>query len=335
MQIDVVVDLQFGDCGKGKVSKWLAEENSYWGVAKYNGGPNAGHGVWLNGEKHTAHMLTSGVYNPNSKVLIGPGCVLDVEKFLKELDDFESFNVRDRVLIHPNTHIITPSHITQDSKDTTIGTTKQGVGPTYADKMLRVGTRALDVPELKDYLLDPLTLQQDSLGNLLMEGSQGWWLDLDNGFYPYVTSSNVHPAHALSTFGLPAQALRKVYGVGKVYETYVGNSTDLVVCSQQDEEVIRQAGAEYGETTGRARKIGYINLPRLIQACNSTGTSVLVLNKMDILEEVGIFKIIHQNDQPPTSYKNSNEFKSAILEQVYSKCKYLSQIIFSGNKETL
>lgn len=339
MDIDILVDVQFGDCGKGKISKWLVEENNYWAVAKYNGGPNAGHAVWVDGKKHTAHMLTSGVYDPKVKVIIGPGCVINVEKFLKELDLFESFNIKDRVFIHPNTHIITEKHITQDGKDSTIGTTKQGIGPVYADKMLRVGIRAREVEELKPFILHHGLLGSPTANGvnskILMEGSQGWWLDIDNGYYPYVTSSNIHPAHALSTFGLPHQDLHRVYGVGKVYETYVGNSDNLVVSSKKDADVIRKVGGEYGETTGRPRKIGYINVPRLIRAVNSTGVDVLFLNKLDILEEVGIFKAFIDDESTAENFNNVDDFTEAISNKLYRNCRYLRDIIFSGNKETV
>lgn len=335
MIIDILVDLQFGDCGKGKISKWLLEQRNYWAVAKYNGGPNAGHAVWIGDDKYTSHMLTSAIYHPTAKIIIGPGCVLNVDKFLQELEDFKEFKVEDRVLVHPNTHIICSAHIEQDSKDNIIGTTKQGVGPTYADKMLRVGTRANQIAELKPYLLDPESLYRSSKASILMEGSQGWWLDIDNGFYPYVTSSNIHPAHALSTFGFPPQNLGTIYGVAKVYETYVGENKTLVQSLEEDANLIREVGKEYGETTGRPRQVGYLNLPRLIKAVNSTGVSFLILNKLDILEEVGIFKLFRYNTDMPEIFNNVTDFKKTIRRELLVHCPYLKTIEFSGNKETV
>lgn len=338
MQIDVLVDVQFGDCGKGKISKWLIEQYRYWGVAKYNGGPNAGHAVWVGNTKHTAHMLTSGLYDDKAKVIIGPGCVLNVDKFLAELEHFKAFNIEERVLIHPNVHIIQPKHIEEDGKDTKIGTTKQGMGPAYADKMLRTGIRAVDIPELQKFLMtqplydNGLMMNQR---NILMEGSQGWWLDIDNGFYPYVTSSNIHPAHALSTFGIPAQMLRTVYGVGKVYETYVGNSDDMVHASDEDATLIRDVGHEYGETTGRARKVGYLNMGRLVNAVNQTGVEHLILNKLDVLEELNLFKVFPIDSKHPLSFDHSQEFEQYIKLELLQNCRFLRYVTFSGNRETL
>lgn len=338
MQIDILVDVQFGDCGKGKISKWLIEQNGYWGVAKYNGGPNAGHAVWVGDTKHTAHMLTSGLYDDKAKVIIGPGCVLNVDKFLAELEQFKAFNIEERVLIHPNVHIIQPKHIEDDGKDIKIGTTKQGMGPAYADKMLRTGIRAVDIPELQKFLMtqplydNGLMMNQR---NILMEGSQGWWLDIDNGFYPYVTSSNIHPAHALSTFGIPAQMLRTVYGVGKVYETYVGNSDDMVYASDEDATLIRDLGHEYGETTGRARKVGYLNMGRLVDAVNQTGVEHLILNKLDVLEELNLFRVFPIDSKHPLSFEHSEEFKQYIKLELLQNCRFLRYVTFSGNRETL
>jgi adenylosuccinate synthase len=338
MQVDVLVDVQFGDCGKGKISKWLVEQNGYWGVAKYNGGPNAGHAVWVGDTKHTAHMLTSALYDDKAKIIIGPGCVLNVEKFMGELEKFQSFNIRHRILIHPNVHIIQPKHMKLDGKDTKIGTTKQGIGPAYADKMLRTGIRAVDVPELAEFIMRQPLYHNDLMlnqQNILMEGSQGWWLDIDNGFYPYVTSSNIHPAHALSTFGIPAQMLRTVYGVGKVYETYVGNSDTMVSARREDEERIREVGAEYGETTGRPRKVGYLNMGRLVDAINQTGVEHLILNKMDVLDELQIYKLFPVGSKIPHVFETSEDFQRYIKLELLNNCRFLRYVTFSGNRETL
>ena len=283
-------------------------------------------------------MLTSAIYDPTAKIIIGPGCVLGVEKFLEELQKFESFNVKDRVLVHPNVHIIQSKHMVLDGKDTKIGTTKQGIGPAYADKMLRTGIRASDIPELAQFLMKQ-PLYNNSLmmnqHNILMEGSQGWWLDIDNGFYPYVTSSSIHPANALATFGIPAQILRTVYGVGKVYETYVGNSDTMVFARREDEEKIREVGGEYGETTGRARKIGYLNMERLVNAINQTGVEYLILNKMDVLDELGIYKLFPVGSKIQHVFETREDFQRYIKLQLSDSCRFLRGITFSGNRETL
>ena len=337
-KIDVLVDLQFGDSGKGKISKWLLEKHKYNAICKYNGGPNAGHAVWINNQKYTAHMLTSGIYDENCSIVIGPGCVLDVDKFLKEIEMFSSFNIKHRVFVHPNVHIIQEKHIEEDGKDSKIGTTKQGMGPCYSDKALRTGIRAKDVEALKYFVRSPEQLSFLSNGKILMEGSQGWWLDIDNGFYPYVTSSNIHPAHAFSTFGIPLNYLRKVYGVGKVYETYSGNSLDLMTCSPEDEEKIREEGSEYGETTGRARKIGYLDLTRLVKAINQTGATYIILNKFDILEKLDIFKLIPHNvfgKRKIMTFSDSKSFKKYIEHTIMKECALVEEIVFSGDKHTV
>jgi adenylosuccinate synthase len=331
-KIDILVDLQFGDSGKGKISKWLLNQHPYDAICKYNGGPNAGHAVWIGDTKYTAHMLTSGIYDENCKIIIGPGCVLDVDKFLNEINQFSSFNVEDRILVHPHVHIIQSKHIEIDGRDLVIGTTKQGMGPCYADKMSRTGLRAEYSFKLQKYI-ENYKNHFSSLKYLLMEGSQGWWLDIDNGNYPYVTSSNVHPAHAFSTFGLPLSFLDTIYGVGKVYETYSGFSEDLMFCAPEDEEKIRQEGSEYGETTGRARKIGYLNLDRLIKASNQTGTNVIILNKMDILEKLQIFKLIYKDKL--IVFEKSEEFLSFIKLKLLKHCENAEYVIISGNRETI
>lgn len=332
MKIDVLVDLQFGDCGKGKISKYLLEQNNYEAICKYNGGPNAGHAVWIGDKKYTAHMLTSAIYDPDCVVVVGPGCVLNIDKFLKEIEQFSEFNLENRIIIHPHVHIIQGKHIEEDSKDSKIGTTKQGMGPCYADKSLRTGIRAEEVVKLKPYVRNWKPTE-----SCLMEGSQGWWLDIDHGFYPYVTSSNIHPAHAFSTFGFPLQWLRRTYGVAKVYETYSGYSETMMKCDPQDEEKIRELGKEYGETTGRARKIGYLDLNRLIKAINSTGVQELFLNKIDILDELKIYKTYYHHYLGGFlhEFNTSDEFKNFIEKKLRQHCPYLEIIIFSGNKETL
>jgi len=293
MKVDVLVDVQRGDCGKGKISKSLNDKKNYDIIAKYNGGGNAGHAVWLGESKYTAHYLTSGIYNKDTKIVIGPGCVLNPKDFLAEYNKFnEQFELEGRVFIHSFTHIITDEHIIEDSKEERIGTTKKGIGPAYSAKYARTGIRANEVEELKEFILPSPNINILQPNRILMEGSQGWWLDIDYGSYPYVTSSHMHPGFAFSTYGIPLKKINKVYGVAKIYETYVGKSKDLVTCTEEDATIIREAGKEYGETTGRPRDIGYLNIIDLVDACNYCGVDTLFINKCDILEEVKIFKVL-------------------------------------------
>jgi len=206
MRIDVLIDLQRGDCGKGKISKVLDDKYNYSAIMKFNGSGNAGHAVWIGDKKYTAHYLTSGIYNKDCKIVIGPGCVLNTKEFLSEFDRFNGrFKLEGRTFIHPYTHIITANHISDDYNENKIGTTNKGNGPCYSDKYKRTGIRAQDVEELSRFIL-PKKIVKDIMkirptitsghGKLLMEGSQGWWLDIDHGDYPYVTSSHIHPAFA-------------------------------------------------------------------------------------------------------------------------------------------
>ncbi len=219
MKVNCMIDLQRGDGGKGKISKVLDEKYNYSAIIKFNGSGNAGHAVWIGDKKYTAHYLTSGVYNKESKVVIGPGCVLNVGDFLSEYEIFnDEFELEGRTFIHPYTHIITDEHIEIDKRETKIGTTNKGNGPCYSDKYNRTGIRAKDVESLSKFMLPEnvvknimkirptITVGQ---GEILMEGSQGWWLDIDHGDYPYVTSSHVHPAFAFASFGISMKKLGK------------------------------------------------------------------------------------------------------------------------------
>lgn len=334
MKVDVLVDVQMGDCGKGKVAKSLAKKYHYDAICKFNGGPNAGHAVWIGNKKHTAHMLTSGVYYTGCDVIVGPGCVVNPEQFLKEYKQFDkTFNLKGRVFIHPNTHVITADHLREDGKDTLIGTTRMGVGPAYADKYRRTGIQAKTVPELNEFTQSWPTLH--FYDRILMEGSQGFWLDIDHGRYPYVTSSHIHPAHAFTTFGIPMQNLGTVWGVGKVYETYVGNNENMVTCDREEAMLIRDVGNEFGETTGRPRKIGYLNLPRLITACNMVGVNRLVLNKMDVLAGLEIFKVLTY--EGVVDILEEEPFMAYIAEGLRNYVPTLvsedDAIMFSGDKE--
>lgn len=330
MKVDVLVDVQRGDCGKGKISKSLNEKYGYDAIIKYNGGGNAGHAVWIGEEKFTAHYLTSGMYDPDTHIIIGCGCVLNPSEFLNEYNQFKDrFNLENRVFIHPYTHIITDEHIKEDSKDTKIGTTKKGIGPAYSGKYARTNKRANEIKELEPFILPTNDIKTLDIRDILMEGSQGWWLDIDYGAYPYVTSSHIHPGFAFTTFGIPLTNIGKVYGVAKIYETYVGQSRDLVFCDEKDAHIIREAGKEYGETTGRPREIGYLNINDLINACNFCGVNILYINKCDVLEQVGIYKIISNGNI--LTFENIKKMKKFINKFIKNNTN-VKKVIFSGDK---
>ena len=189
---DVIVDLQAGDTGKGKVAHSLCKNGEYTHVVRYNGGGNAGHTIFHNGNKYVTHFIPCGVLY-GIKSIIGPGCVVDPLKLENEVKELEEagFNVRENLFIDKRVHIILPSYIEEDSKDIMIGTTKTGNGPTYRNKYNRSGIRACDyLPS--EMLID---VYEEFHGNkkvrILFEGAQGFELDIDWGDYPYVTSSTV------------------------------------------------------------------------------------------------------------------------------------------------
>jgi len=274
--------------------------------------------------------------------VIGPGCVLNVKEFLTEFELFDGeFSLKGRTFIHPYTHIITSEHLDEDHKETKIGTTNKGNGPCYSDKYQRTGKRAESIEELKEFIL-PDNIVKDIFkiiptitsgqGRILMEGSQGWWLDIDHGNYPYVTSSHIHPAFAFASFGIPMQKLGDVFGVCKIYETYVGNATGLIQSTPEDAEKIREVGKEYGETTGRPRDIGYLDLQKLIDAINHTGVKKLFINKVDILEQTNIFKIL-DIDKQIKEFDNFEDMKEYIIGKLILLTEiFTDNIIFSGSK---
>lgn len=335
--VDVIIDVQRGDCGKGKVSKRLLELNNYNAVAKYNGSGNAGHASWIGNQKYTTHYLTSAIYSATSHVLIGPGAIIHPKSFLDEYNEFDKiFNLSGRVWIHPFVNIITDEHIKADDPDGKIGSTGKGTGPCYADKYARKNTRTENVPELKEFLLtrEKYINIEKIYPKILMEGSQGWWLDIDWGTYPYVTSSHIHPGFAFTTFGIPLSNVGTIYGVCKIYETYVGSKTDMVHANEKDANIIREVGKEYGETTGRPRKIGYLNLYNLVDAINLTGVQKLVVNKCDILNEVGIFKCFYDCDGSVMQvFDNIQDMIYNMKTFLYDHCKILKFAYFSFDKE--
>jgi len=290
MIADVIVDLQYGDCGKGKVAHHLAKNGEYTHVIRYNGGCNAGHTIYHEGKKFVTHHIPCGVFF-GIRSIIGPGCVLNVEKFFEELDSLEAGGISTAGLIGiaSNTHIITDFHVAQDSKDKEIGTTKRGNGPAYRDKYARRGVRAIEIPELEPYIIDMYTELFDNpnpiLGETiaLFEGAQGFGLDIDWGDYPFVTSSHCTVGGAILN-GIPPRSIRDVWGVAKLYETYVGKKS--FEGTDPDFPKIRHFGEEYGATTGRARQVNWMEFDNLIKAVDINGVNKLVFNKADVLDSV-------------------------------------------------
>ncbi len=282
--VDIVIGMQYGDEGKGKIANQMAMSGEYDYVVRFNGGGNAGHTIYLNGEKIVTHLVPCGVLHGVPSV-IGNGCVINTQKLFEELEYLEGLGFDTSILkIAENAHIITPAHIDEDSKDTKIGTTRTGNGPCYRDKVGRTGLRGKDVPELQPYLVDMYSLIHSAPKKFLAEGAQGYWLDIDFGDYPYVTSSNTGVGAVLNN-GFNYKQIRNVVGVIKCYSTYVG-AKDYQQVHDDRFEKLREIGQEYGATTGRPRQIDWLNLDEVVTACQMNGVTKLIVNKMDVLAQI-------------------------------------------------
>jgi adenylosuccinate synthase len=333
MIADIVVDLQYGDCGKGKIAHALCRENKYTHVIRYNGGCNAGHTIYHNGKKFVTHHIPCGVFF-GIKSIIGPGCVVHVDTFLKEIQELEDAGIPARKLVHvaTNAHLITDFHRAEDGKDEVIGTTKRGNGPAYRDKYGRKGVRAMDDPRLQPYIISMYheLYENEAYNNIeiLFEGAQGFGLDVDWGDYPYVTSSHCTAGSALLN-GVPPRAVRDVWGVAKIYETYVG-AKDFEGPDEVFED-IRRVGQEFGATTGRPRQINWLDYDMLKMATRINGASKVVFNKMDVLEEVGSWCLY---DGPNLyEFKTREDIETWLSSKLEIEVDKNIDVMFSGDKE--
>ena len=330
IDIDIVMGLAWGDEGKGKVTKSLLEEGAYTHCIRYNGGGNAGHTVYHNGVKIVTHLIPAGVFYGITSI-IGPGCVINVRKFFEEIQMLKDHNIDTSCIrIADNAHIVTEDHVEEDSKDTIIGTTKSGNGPAYRDKYSRVGRQAREYSILKTFLINIHDEFYDTTkhASILMEGAQGFNLDIDHGDYPFVTSSHVGTAGSLLT-GFPPQCVRNVWGVAKVYDTYVGT---LAFQPEDDKDLleVQRVGNEFGATTGRMRKCNWLDIPRLRKSMEINGVTHLVLNKFDIFREIGIWKVRLENDVV-AEFDTEDDFINFLFRELPSDLA----IYHSDNPETL
>ena len=321
-KVDVIVGLQSGDEGKGKITHHLLKSGRYTHCVRYNGGGNAGHTIYHNGKKFVTHYIPAGVFF-GVKSIIGPGCVVNIDKFFEEINYLKSNGINTDGLIYvaKNAHITLRWHINEDSKDEDIGTTKTGNGPTYRDKYSRKGYRAEDFDAMCPYLIDVYAEFHERKRDVhaLFEGAQGFELDIDWGDYPYVTSSHCTTAGALLN-GVPPQALNKIWGVAKAYETYVG--TKYFEPKGEVFSELRRLGSEYGATTGRPRQCNWMDIGRLKRAVNVNGVQSLVINKMDILRELDQW-CLRVGDLVLT-FDSEREFKDYIVEQLLDVELYFS-----------
>lgn len=333
MTADIIIDLAYGDCGKGKISHYLTKKGTYTHVIRFNGGGNAGHTIYHKKEKFVTHSIPSGIFF-GIKSIIGPGCVLNPAAFLKEAQDLETrgIKIKGKLFIAKNTHIITPSHLKEDAKDSKIGTTKTGNGPAYRDKHARIGKRAEDVSALKPYLIDLYEEFYESGKKIkvLCEGAQAFGLDIDWGDYPYVTSSHTTVAGALLN-GISHRAVRNVWGVAKVYETYVGNKK--FEGNNPIFPKIRELGQEFGATTGRPRQVNWLDVALLRKAALMNGVTHVVFNKADILQDLKVWKV--RNGKKVISFNSEKEMQAFLKQLLVGIGIKRKNIYFSYSKETL
>ncbi|MFM2414853.1 MAG: hypothetical protein RI911_546 [Candidatus Parcubacteria bacterium] len=332
-QLDIIVDLQYGDCGKGKVAHVLAHKNKYTHVLRYNGGGNAGHTIYHKGKKFVTHQVPVGVFWGVPSI-IGSGCVVNPEKLVHEIRELEAggVKVKGKLFIAKNAHVVLPRHIEEEIRENKIGTTKQGIGPAYRDKYARVGTRAESVPSLAPYCVDLFELFHMAKKKpvILCEGAQGFGLDIDWGDYPYVTSSSCITAGALAN-GFPHTAVRSVWGICKAYETYVGSKqfegTDPIFGK------IREAGQEFGATTGRPRQCNWMNLDMLTKAIHINGVTHIVINKLDILTDVNAWAVLEQGRT--RAFKGEAAFVAYVTKRLVALGIRKGNIFFSKHKDRI
>jgi len=346
--VDAVIGLQYGDEGKGKIVGSLIEQKHYELTARFSGGPNAGHSIHKqNGAHYALHQIPSSVAY-QSLGMIGPGCVLDIDKLYLEIEEFkkvEGFDPTDYLIIHPQVSLINKNHVNLDTHyhHSKQGSTASGIAPAYSEYYNRIASLAKDALELNPYLEE-----KTSVDNLLLEGAQGFYLNPHSGNYPYVTSSSSHPAAAAATFGFSPAKFNNIIGVAKCYETRSGLDPNFFKAfengrfldyefnhSSSDEmlfQKIQEEGKEFGVTTGRKRAVRFICLERLIHSIQSTGTNIVVINKWDILEKLNIFKVYLKD--MVIKFTTALEMFHFLNDQIKFFCPNVKDVIYSASKNS-
>ena len=291
--LDVVLGLQWGDEGKGKIVDVLAER--YPVVARFQGGPNAGHSIHFGNTSFVLHSVPSGVFRDGSINIIGNGVVLDPTIFREECQAIEALGVpvRERVKIARRAHLIVPTHKLLDAADeaalgkSKIGSTLKGIGPAYSDKTGAEYLKTFDIIDA-EYETNALLAADKAI---LAEGAQGSMLDVDFGSYPFVTSSSTACAGACTGLGVAPGHIGKVYGVFKAYCTRVGSGPFPTELGDETGERMRQRGREFGATTGRPRRTGWLDIPALKFAVMISGVTDLIMMKADVLDGFDTVKV--------------------------------------------
>lgn len=343
MAITVLVGIQWGDEGKGKIIDVLTENVDM--VVRYQGGNNAGHTVEIGNEKFVLHLIPSGIFRDEALCVIGNGVVIDPLVLQQEIMDLETraIKIGSKLQVSTRSHLIMPYHRIMDSmyeqsrpEGRKIGTTKRGIGPAYADKVSRIGIRALEMLELERFkkrfteqaeyyngIFKAAKIEPVDIGsewkklekaaqflskyvtdtvltvnkyakenkNILFEGAQGMWLDVDYGTYPFVTSSNTTSGGACTGSGLSPKYINHIYGVMKAYTTRVGEGPFPTELENQEGENLRAIGKEYGATTGRPRRCGWFDAVSSKYSCMVNGVDKLAITKLDVLDSLPEIKI--------------------------------------------
>jgi len=374
MAVDLLLGLQWGDEGKGKIVDVLT--TNYDIIARFQGGPNAGHTLIFDGHKHVLHTIPSGIFHPSALNVVGNGVVIDPVIFKKELENLDKHNIAytEKLLISRKAHLILPTHRLLDAASETskgkakIGSTLKGIGPTYMDKTGRNGMRVgdleldnwkekykaltqkhikmldffdvdiqYDIEELEEEFcrgvdkLRTLTFidSEEFLNNaikekktILAEGAQGSLLDIDFGTYPYVTSSNTTAAGACTGLGVAPNRIGDVFGIFKAYTTRVGSGPFPTELFDEDGATMGRVGHEFGATTGRPRRCGWLDLVALKYAIQVNGVTQLMMMKGDVLSGFDAIKVctsynykgnsithLPYNIEPENVTPNFTEFK--------------------------
>jgi adenylosuccinate synthase len=382
MNIDILLGLQWGDEGKGKLVDALSPD--YDVIARFQGGPNAGHSLEFNNIKHVLHLIPSGIFHPDKLNIIGNGVVIDPAVFKKEIDELKPYakDLTKRLVISTRANLILPTHrildaaYEQQKGCSKIGSTLKGIGPAYTDKTGRFGVRVGDILrndfktiykenierhlsilknynykfDLKDFengwfegidLLKEFRITNteyfinelaSSGKRILAEGAQGTMLDVDFGSYPFVTSSNTISAGACTGLGISPRSIGEVYGIFKAYCTRVGSGPFPTELSDETGNSLRNIGREFGATTGRPRRCGWLDLPALRYSIMINGTTKLFMTKADVMsgfDKIKICSAYKIDGRNVTELPYGNE---AVIEPVYTELPGWKQEI-SGIKE--
>lgn len=343
MSVDLLLGLQWGDEGKGKIVDFLTR--NYDIIARFQGGPNAGHTLEFDGIKHVLHTIPSGIFHPKAVNVVGNGVVIDPVIFRKELEKLQGFpiDIHKSLLISRKAHLILPTHRLLDAASEAakgkakIGSTLKGIGPAYMDKTGRNGLRVgdLELPDWKeryraladkheamihfydvDIQYDLRELEAEFMRavedlkkltfidseeylyqalqsgkKILAEGAQGSMLDIDFGTYPFVTSSNTTAAGACTGLGIAPGTIREVFGIFKAYTTRVGSGPFPTELFDEDGATMGRVGREFGATTGRPRRCGWLDLVALKYAVRINGVTRLMMMKADVLSGFETIKV--------------------------------------------